>query len=100
VKIKVGDLVCLPRRKTPGMGLVLKHLTDVSTLIGIEDPHRLLSEVGSHNWFKREATIVKVADECGLLKSQEPSFIIIQGPSRSTRTALHWLNGLTRPPHG
>lgn len=95
MKIKVGDLVCLPRRKTPGMGLVLKHLTDVSTLIGIEDPHRLLSEVGSHNWFKREATIVKVADECGLLEVTRAFFYYNSGPFKKYKnsfTLVKWFN--------
>ena len=29
-KLKVGDLVCIPRRKNKGLGIVLKHVKDIT----------------------------------------------------------------------
>ena len=29
-KLKVGDLVCIPRRKNKGLGIVLKHVEDIT----------------------------------------------------------------------
>ena len=34
-KIKVGDLVCMYRRKKKGMGIVLQHTTDLVELAGV-----------------------------------------------------------------
>lgn len=64
MKVEVGDLVCLPRRKTPGLGLVLKHIPDVATVLDLESPRELLKEMDHYNWFKREAAITKIVDAC------------------------------------
>ena len=48
-KIKVGDLVCMPRRRPPGMGIVLKYSDDlvredgVNLLKILEETKKVLS---------------------------------------------------------
>lgn len=96
MRVEVGDLVCLPRRKNPGMGLVLKHIPDAATLLGIESPQKLLSEILSdYNWFKREALILKIADESELPEVTRAFFYYNSGSFRKYKTSLtlvKWFN--------
>jgi len=64
--IKEGDLIQLERRKRPGLGIVLKQIDDVASVLQIDNPRSATQAAQELMWYERGEYINQLGLESGL----------------------------------
>jgi len=96
-KIKVGDLVCMPRRRTPGMGIVLKYSDDLAREGGI-DVMKILEETKDIISYTDRAQIFKNAYRlCGDTEFLDQAFYYNAGWARKPKLKFAYVKWMQKP---
>tara|TARA_Y100000296_G_scaffold52488_1_gene60103 strand:+ start:221 stop:598 length:378 start_codon:yes stop_codon:yes gene_type:complete len=96
-KIKVGDLVRMPRRRTEGMGIVLKYSDDLAAEGGV-DVMKVLNETKELIRYADRTQIFKNAfRRCGDSEFLEQAFYYNAGWNRKPKLRFAYVKWIQKP---
>jgi len=96
-KIKIGDLVCMPRRRKPGMGIVLKYSDDLAREGGI-NVMKILEETRELISYTDRAQIFKNAyRRCGDAEFLDQAFYYNAGWANKPKLKFAYVKWTNKP---
>ena len=96
-KIKVGDLVCLPRRRIPGMGIVVRYSDDLANEDDV-DAVKILKETKDIISYTDRARIFKNAyRHCGDIEFLDQAFYYNAGWARKPKLKFAYVKWTRKP---
>jgi len=96
-KIKVGDLVCMPRRRIPGMGIVVRYSDNLAKEGGI-NVMKILEETRDFISYTDRSQIFKNAyHRCGDAEFLDQAFYYNAGWVRKPKLKFAYIKWMRKP---